>query len=108
MELAFESRSLRTICESEARAKNELGLEVAEALKHRLADLQAATSIHDLVAGSPRTSGIQGEQLIVDLCDNYHIVLEANHPNNPAAETGPLDWTMITRIKVLRIESDHD
>ena len=107
MELAFESKCLRTICESEAHGKNELGLEVAEVLKHRLADLRAATSIHDLVAGRPRVSD-KGEQLVVDLRNSYYVVLVANHPNNPVTETGRLDWTRISRIKVLRIESDHD
>ena len=99
---------LRTICESEARAQNELGLEVAEALLHRLADLRAATSIHDLLVGRPRVSDTEGEHLVVDLRNGYHIILEANHPNNPVTETGRLDWTRISRIKVLRIESDHD
>ena len=108
MELAFESQCIRTICENEARARIDLGLEVAEALKHRLADMRAATSIYDLVAGKPRLSGTQDQQLVVDLCDSHRVVLEANHPDNPTMETGRLDWARISRIKVLRIESDYD
>ena len=56
MEIAFNTKSLRAICESEAKAKRELGPSVAGILKHRLADLQAAKSANDLVAGQPRMS----------------------------------------------------
>lgn len=106
MELAFHYRKLRILCESEAHAKHELGSEVAEVLKRRLADLDAATSAQDLVAGRPRE--LDDANMAVDLCDGYRIVFCANHPSNPVTETGDLDWSRISRIKVLRIESDND
>lgn len=107
LELAFKSKELRTICESEAHAKCNLGSKVAEALKHRLADLRAATSIVDLVAGRPRIAdGGHSQQMIVDLCDGYRITFCANHPNNPVTEHGKLDWTKVSRIKILGIERD--
>ena len=109
MELAFESESLRTLCESETDAKRELGPAVAEILRHRLADLRAAASVNDLLAGRPRfTDDADQEYIIVDLYDGYRLVLAANHPKNPLTETGRLDWTRVSRIKVLWIESDDD
>ena len=110
LELAFESRSLRTICESESNAKCELGSTVAEVLKHRLADLRAATSVNDLVAGQPRErDGVnQQKEMVVELCDGYRIAFEANHRKNPMKETDILDWAKVSRIKILRIETDHD
>lgn len=108
MELAFNSKSLRTICESERQAKLELGDAVAEILKHRLADLRAATSVKDLVAGRPRVlDGAALQQMVVDLRDGYRIVFTANHTKNPMTETGDLDWERVSRIKILRIERDH-
>jgi proteic killer suppression protein len=105
LELAFDSESLRTICESEAYAKRELGSKIAEILKHRLADLCAATSIKDLVAGNPRIlDGTDNQQMVVDLSDSHRIVFCANHPNKPEAETGKLDWLKVSRIKILGIE----
>ena len=62
MELAFESRWLRTVCENEADADRELGLAVAETLRHRLADLLAATSIDDILAGKPHFSDTTDNQ----------------------------------------------
>lgn len=106
MELAFDSKPLRALCENEAQAKLELGSTVAEALKHRLADLQAATSVKDLVVGRPRI-GDDGKQMIIDLCSGHRMVFEANHIKNPKAKTGDVDWERVNRIKVLRIERDH-
>ena len=79
MELAFESRELRSICEQEPIANDVLGVVVAEVLRHRLADLRAATSIDDLVAGSPHTVESEGIcHIVVDLCRGCQIVLKAN------------------------------
>ena len=108
LQLAFHSRSLRTICESEARAKRELEPSVADALQHRLADLRAATSIKDLVVGRPRPlDDGEKQNMVVDLCDSHRLVFCANHPKNPLAESGKLDWQSVSRVKVLRIEKNH-
>jgi len=108
LELAFESKMLRTICESESRACLELGAAVAESLKHRLADLRAARTATDLLAGRPRTvRGTGRECMVVDLRDGNRLVFAASHPTNPMTQTNNVDWTKVMRIKILRIESDH-
>lgn len=108
MELAFASISLRTICESEAQAKHELGPEVAETLKHRLSDLRAATSIKDLLVGRPHIlDGTDHQHMAIDLCEEYQMVISANHPKNPFTESGKLDWPRVSRIKILQIGKNH-
>ena len=108
MQLAFESKSLRNICESEDQSKLTLGAEVAEILKHRLADLRAAQSPLDLVAGRPRVlDGVNPQRMIVELCNGWRIVFSANHPHNPITEAGNLDWVRVSRIKISRIESKN-
>lgn len=106
LELAFESRQLRDICENEAEAKRKLGEGVAGALKRRLADLDAAISPKDLLAGRPRL-GQDGQTMVIDLCEGHRIVFAANHPNNPATPNGGLDWARVRRIRILRIEGDN-
>ncbi len=109
MELAFDSKPLRTICESEAYAKRKFGVKVANDLKHRLADLRAAKSTKDLLAGGPRLlDGSTDQHMVVDLGDGYRLIFCANHPNNPMAESGKVDWLKVSRIKILEIESDYD
>lgn len=108
MEIAFTNLSVRTVCENEAHAKNELGSEVAEVLKRRLADLRAATSVRDLVAGQPRElDGADKRHLAIDLCNGRRIVFCANHLKHPVTGTGELDWLKVTRIKILRVEYNH-
>lgn len=109
LELAFAEKSLRQLCENEAIAQRKLGVSVAEKLKRRLADMRAATSVKDLVVGAPRElEGACQHQIAVDLCDGYRIVFCANHNNVPFLESGAIDWTQVSRVKILRIECNHD
>ncbi len=109
LELAFANKPLRQLCENEAHAKRELSPTVAEILKHRLADLRAAVSVKDLVAGKPRRlGGADHQHMAIDLCDGYRIVFSANHPNNPVVESGELDWSKVSRVKILRVESNYE
>jgi toxin HigB-1 len=108
LQLAFESKYLRTICEDEVQAKIEVGETVAKTLKHRLADLRAATSVKDLVAGKPRLlPAPEANNMAVDLCEGRRLVFSANHVNNPTGREDNLDWSRVTRIKILRIEEGH-
>ncbi len=108
MELAFAKKSLRQICESEAKAKRDLGIKMAELLKRRLADLRAATSVKDLVAGRPRElEGARRRHIAVDLCVGSRMVFCANHNTIPMLGSGGVDWSRVSRVKILRIESDH-
>lgn len=107
MELAFESVALRTVCEKESQAKQELGDTVAEFLKHRLSDLVAARTLKDVVAGRPRV-GDERSQIVVDLGESHRLVLKANHTDNPVNSSNDLDWGKVTRVKILRIESEDD
>lgn len=103
MEIAFESRELRTTCENDTQAKGELGATVAEALKHRLADLRAASSPKDLVAGRPRIMP-DGERMALDVGETHHIVFKSNHPDHPVTETNEVDWSRVSRIRILGIK----
>lgn len=108
MELSFESKPLRAICETESQAKLELGPAVAEILKHRLADLRAAGSVKDLMVGRPHVlQGSDGQHMAVELCVGYRLVFKSNHTNNPITDADDIDWTRVTRIKILGIESHH-
>ena len=77
---------------------------MADALQHRLSDLRAAASISDLVAGNPRMENYgDTERLVIDLSDDQEIVLAANHRENPRKGNGMLDWSAVSRVKIVRI-----
>lgn len=85
-------------------SRRRLGKPVADALQHRLADLRAAPSISDLVAGSPRleTYG-DTERLVIGLANDQEIVLVPNHRETPLNGSGMLDWSAVSRVKIVRI-----
>lgn len=104
MYLAFGNKQLREICEFEERALDELGTEVSESLKGRLADLMAARSPNDLVAGSPRSiGGGKNASMVLDLGQGYQISFVANHPQNPVDQSGAIDWSRVSRIRIVGI-----
>jgi plasmid maintenance system killer protein len=109
LELAFDKKSLRQVCENEDRAKHDFGVKVAEKLKRRLADLRAAKTVKDLVAGRPHElDDPHFGQIGVELCEGYRIVFCANHSSIPMLKPNRVDWSKVSRIKVLRVENCHD
>lgn len=106
MEVAFDTKALRTLCERLDVAEDVLGSAVAERMKARLMDLQAARTIKDVVVGNPQVLGwIAGSDLCIDLLNGYRMVIRANHPHNPLTDSGEIDWTRVRRVKLLRIEN---
>lgn len=106
LEIAFQSRALRAICEDETHAKSELDADVVEVLKHRLADLRAASTGMDILAGRPRIlDGSGGECMAIDLARTWRLVFAANHVKNPRADGKTCNWAKVTRVKIIRIEN---
>lgn len=103
MELAFETMALRDICESEKRAKQELGAAVAAQLKRRLADLQAAKTIDELPVVRPKKNS---NNCVVALSPGFQLVATSGHAKSPALSSGKVDWSNVTRLKLLRIEAN--
>lgn len=109
MEIGFDTKKLRSICESNLDAQRKLGNEVAEVLQRRLADLRAATNIGDLVANPPtEVDGEVPEHLGIDLPSGYQIIFSANHPKKPITESGILDWSRVNRVRILDIRRRED
>jgi hypothetical protein len=106
LELAFETRELREICENDRKAEETLGAIVGEALKHRLADMVAATKPSDLLAGCPRI-GTDPSTMIVDLQDGYKLVFASNHVRRRNKADGNVDWTKVSRVRILDIRGHH-
>lgn len=100
---------MRSVCENEASARTALAPKVAETLKHRLADLLAATSVVDLVAGAPyQIDDGESQQMAVNLGEGFRIIFCANHTKNPISDSGVIDWKSVRRIKILEIANDTD
>jgi len=104
--IAFDSRDLRTVCLTRHAAVARYGEALASVLIDRLADLRAATSICDIIAAEPRLlPGALGDTMAVDLTDGSALVFCANHVDLPRSADERVDWTRVSRIRLLRIET---
>jgi len=105
--LSFASKSLREICEDEEPATRQLAKSVIKRLRHRLADLEAAGSVQDLIAGYPRKRK-SSDNYQVTLADSFCLEFAANHVNNPVDKNEEVDWNRVNRIQIVRIGKCHD
>ena len=105
MDLAFESKQIREICESTSAAEASFGEEVARSLRGRLSDIEAATSIRDIVLGNLRPAE-QGstDSMIIDISVEYCLIFCSNHARNPGTEQTAIDWERVSRVKIQAIE----
>jgi hypothetical protein len=107
VELAFDSKALRALCETELKADEMLGADAAKLLRNRLADLKAASSVKELLAGNPRLIEENGDEaMLVELCGGYQLIFVANHVNCPVNADDVVDWHRVRRIKILRIHNE--
>lgn len=107
MEISFNTKQLRTLCEIEARAQATLGPVVAGFLKRRLADIRSAKTIYDLVVGQPRELPERTGWMLVHLQDEHDLVFCVNHPEVPTTADGAVDWSRVSRIQIMSIGPHH-
>ena len=105
MEIQFDTKELRDICEQEAVAIELLGVMAAETLIRRLADLRAAEAISDVVAGNPQL-GEHGELecFRLSLAEESVLVLTPNHSKPRLDNAGKTDWPMVRRVRVVSLK----
>lgn len=76
-----------------------LGKPATRRLHARLADLMAASSVADLVAGHPHPlRGDRAGQLALDLDGGRRLVLEPYEDPAPARDDGSIVWARVTDV----------
>src|SRR5690606_35259802 len=105
----FETKLLRSLCESQACADRRRGIKVAAMLRRRLADLLAADTVEDIAAGQPQVvHGAQPPQIALSLGHQALLILTPNHNTTPRLDSGDVDWSRVNRVKIFRIEVNDD
>lgn len=105
VEISFETKALRDMCEIESLAIDAIGAPAAEALKRRLSDIRAAAAINEVLAGRPQTVTANGVA-----CRQFHLSTELvlrvvpNHVKPRLAADGAPDWERIRRVRVISVE----
>lgn len=110
LRLSFKDYRIRKICEDSDVATNEYGVAVAHILRIRMADLQAATNISDLLTGNPTKVLNKPYSLYkVDLAENLYLLFGADHIKKPPLdENKDINWAAVTYIQILEIRNEHE
>lgn len=106
MELSFDTKELREYCEDKKASVNKYGNELTEKLHARLADIDAAQSVLELVAGNP----LELEEGIykVDLWESYSLYFRSNHTQTPTLGNGSINWPEVSRVKIMNISLNNE
>ena len=102
--IAFNTPTLRRLCEENSVAVAKFGDQVGAGLRGRLADLRAAATITDLLVGSPRTGGPTNRELTLDVAPGVSSLWVANHTRPRVDDAGMVDWSRTTYVQLMKIE----
>ena len=106
MDISFASKKLAKLCADPREGTKALGADSARKLRSRLADLQAADTVAELVAGRPHPlSGSRAGQFALDLAGGQRLVFRAARLE---ASTTGADWKRVTAIEIVFIGDYHD
>lgn len=87
------------------------GKPLAERLQQRLAELRAADTLEDISRLPParchELSQDRKGQLAIDLVHPKRLIFEPDHNPLPYKPNGGLDWSNVTRIRVIEIIDYH-
>jgi proteic killer suppression protein len=109
LELHFKNKKIRELCEKRSVAEKKLGADCARKLRTRLDDLNAATSVTDLVAGNPHPlKGDRHGQFAVELTGGWRLVFVPRNDPCPFKVDGSIDWSQVTIICIEFIGDYHD
>jgi len=111
MEISFAKSKLQSLCNNDRKLQGEYGPACAKKIKRRLAELEAAECLEDLRqlprARCHELAADRKGQLAVDVEHPKRLIFEPDHQPVPAKPDGGLDWSKVTRIRVLEIVDYH-
>ena len=107
MDILFADKGLEHLCSNQKEQTKRLGKIGAKKLRGRLADLVAAKTVTELVAGRPHPlAGDRGGQFALDLDKGRRLVFEPSDP--PTAADGSITWNQVSSIRIVFIGDYHD
>jgi hypothetical protein len=105
MEIAFETKHLRDLCESDRLLKQRFGESMGSTVKTRLADFRAAKSLSDIILlwdfdtiDTPIAGALELRET------GLRMVIIPNQKTVARSDAGEILWENLVRIKFLAIE----
>ena len=109
LHILIEGQANRNLCESAATADRKLGRKCAKSLRRRLADLVAAQSVAELVAGHPHPlRGDRKGQFALNLEGGRRLVFRPTEEPPPLTADNAIDLARVGSITIVFIGDYHD
>ena len=122
MEITFANERLQKLCEDSAAASKRFGTSSVKPLVARLKALRASTCVTDLVTGSPHpikphTTGgtkfrkvFSGYEYLFSLKfdSKNRLVFQSIEDPQPLKESGEIDWSKVTKIRIVFLRDYHE
>lgn len=108
MQISYKDKNVRALCLDSKTAIRKIGADNAKKLKIRLAALEAASCVTELVAGRPHPLvGVLLGQFALDLAGGWRLVFSpANNPC-PKNIAGEINWSQVTIVRIEYIGDYH-
>ena len=80
-----------------------------EKLRIRVSDILAASNVRELPSGRPHAlDGKKKGQFAVDLFGGMRLTFISDNQPTPMVGNNNVDWSKVTKIKIIAIEDYHD
>lgn len=109
MKIRFDSNDLASLCNQARLATRKLGLQSAQKLQRRLAELFNAENVGELTAGRPHPLlGDKKGSFAVDLHGGHRLVFKPTTQPPSAKPDGSIDWNQVDAITIIELGDYHD
>lgn len=111
MDISFKNRKLEKEFSNDKALIRKYGSEQAKKIQRRLFELQAAEHLGVLwavpqVRAHELTGNLAGH-ISLDIKHPYRLLIKPDYKHPPRNMDGGLDWSKITKVKILRVEDTH-
>jgi len=109
LEIKYKNGKLEKLCLISKAADRELGPRSAQKLRTRLAEIDAGSSVAELIAGRPHP--LKGKRLggfAVDLTGGHRLVFQPSANPPPLRDDGGIDWSSVKSVTIIFIGDYHD
>lgn len=109
MKITFANRELEKLCNRSNYAIRKLGDVGARKLQSRLADIEAANDVTELIAGSPHPlKGDREGDFSLRLHGAQRLVFRPEHNPLPRLQDRGIDWQNVTAVQIVEIGDYHN
>jgi proteic killer suppression protein len=111
VEISFRSTKLQKLCCTKKECKRKWGPENGALIGRRLADLNAAEDLEDLLklpqTGFHALKGNRERQFAINLKYPFRLILEPANDPVPRKEDGGIDLSRVTKIRIIEVVDYH-